>query len=71
MGWVSATPSCWRRPAPGSESESLPWLLLVAALLGLAMALVRARPIRADTAVPFGPPLALSFWGLLVAQFAG
>ncbi len=51
--------------------ESLPWLLLIAALLGLAMALVRAGPLRAETAVPFGPPLALSFWGLFVAQMAG
>lgn len=51
--------------------EALPWLLLFAALLGLAMALARAGPLRPETAVPFGPPLALSFWGLLVAQMAG
>jgi leader peptidase (prepilin peptidase) / N-methyltransferase len=46
----------------------LPWLLLAAALLGLVAALARGRPVRADTAVPFGPPLALAFWGLFLIQ---
>lgn len=50
--------------------ESLPWLVLIAAVLGLALALVRTQPIRAETAVPFGPPLALAFWGLFLAQAA-
>ena len=51
--------------------ELLAWVLLVAALLGLAAALARGRPVRADTAVPFGPPLALAFWGLFLVQGAG
>ena len=42
---------------------SLPWVVLGAALLGLVLAVLRARPLRAETAVPFGPPLALAFWG--------
>ena len=50
--------------------ESLPWLVLIAAVLGLALALVRTQPVRAETAVPFGPPLALAFWGLFLAQAA-
>ncbi len=50
--------------------EQLPWLVLVAALLGLALALVRTAPLRAETAVPFGPPLALAFWGLFLLQAA-
>jgi leader peptidase (prepilin peptidase) / N-methyltransferase len=49
----------------------LPWVLLLAALLGLGFALVRSRPIRAETAVPFGPPLALAFWALFVVAGAG
>ena len=52
-------------------AEALPWLVLTAAILGLALALTRARPVRAETAVPFGPPLALAFWSLFVAQAAG
>ena len=50
--------------------ESLPWLVLIAAVLGLALALARTQPVRAETAVPFGPPLALAFWGLFLAQAA-
>lgn len=41
---------------------ALPILLLAAALLGLAMAIAYRRPLRAETALPFGPPLALAFW---------
>jgi len=44
---------------------ALPWVLLVAALLGLAWAGARtARGDRLDrtTALPFGPPLALAIW---------
>ena len=48
--------------------EPLPWLVLMAAVLGLGLALARARPVRPETAVPFGPPLALSFWMLFLAQ---
>lgn len=44
--------------------ESLPWLVLAAALFGLLMALAQRRPLQAETAVPFGPALALAFWGL-------
>ena len=46
--------------------ERLPWVLLLAALLGLVFALTRPQPVRAETPVPFGPPLALAFWGLFV-----
>ena len=48
--------------------EPLPELVLAAALLGLGLAVVRAWPLRAETAVPFGPPLALAFWGLFLVQ---
>jgi len=44
---------------------ALPWVLLVAALLGLAWAGAKAaRGARLDgaTALPFGPPLALAIW---------
>ena len=50
--------------------ESLPWLVLISAVLGLALALARTQPVRAETAVQFGPPLALAFWGLFLAQAA-
>lgn len=49
----------------------LPWLVLMAAVMGLALAIARARPVRPETAVPFGPPLALAFWTLFVAQAVG
>jgi leader peptidase (prepilin peptidase)/N-methyltransferase len=52
-------------------AESLPWLVLLAALLGLGLAFTRSRPVRAETAVPFGPPLALAFWGLFLVQALG
>jgi leader peptidase (prepilin peptidase)/N-methyltransferase len=44
---------------------ALPWVVLLAALLGLLLALLqRARNVRltAETALPFGPPLALAIW---------
>ncbi len=45
--------------------QALPWVVLFAALLGLLLAaLQRARGARltAETALPFGPPLALAIW---------
>jgi leader peptidase (prepilin peptidase) / N-methyltransferase len=48
----------------------LPWVLLLAAPLGLGLALVRSRQLRGDTAVPFGPPLALAFWLLFLWRAA-
>lgn len=45
--------------------EALPRVALLAALLGLALAVVRhARGVALtrETAVPFGPPLALAIW---------
>lgn len=47
---------------------SLPWVVLAAALLGLLLALAQRRPLQAETAVPFGPALALAFWGLFMLQ---
>jgi leader peptidase (prepilin peptidase)/N-methyltransferase len=44
----------------------LPWVLVLAAPLGLGLALVRSRRLRGDTAIPFGPPLALAFWLLFL-----
>ena len=49
---------------------SLPWVVLAAALLGLVLALLRAGPLRAETAVPFGPPLALAFWVMFLLASA-
>lgn len=43
-------------------AERLPMVLLIAALAGLAQAALRRAPFRAETAVPFGPALALAFW---------
>jgi leader peptidase (prepilin peptidase)/N-methyltransferase len=53
--------------------EALPWLVLLAALLGLglavALALWRGARLRGDLALPFGPALALACWLLwLVLQ---
>lgn len=47
--------------------ERLASVLLAAALLGLLTALLRRGPVRGDTAVPFGPALALAFWGSYLA----
>ncbi len=47
--------------------EALPNLVLLAALLGLAAALVqhwRGQPLRAETAMPFGPALAAAGFAL-------
>jgi leader peptidase (prepilin peptidase)/N-methyltransferase len=52
-------------------AERLPLVVLAAALVGLAMALVAQRgELKAETALPFGPALALAFWGgfLLAAR---
>ncbi|MFZ1429036.1 MAG: A24 family peptidase, partial [Geminicoccaceae bacterium] len=46
--------------------DSLPWVVLAAALLGLVLALTQRQPMRAETAVPFGPALALAFWGVFL-----
>lgn len=46
--------------------DSLPWVVLAAALLGLVLALAQRQPMRAETAVPFGPALALAFWGVFL-----
>jgi leader peptidase (prepilin peptidase) / N-methyltransferase len=45
--------------------SGLPYVLLLAALLGLAMAAcvaLQGRRLHADSALPFGPCLALAFW---------
>jgi leader peptidase (prepilin peptidase)/N-methyltransferase len=45
--------------------EALPWVVLLAAAIGLALALFhRARGVALtrETALPFGPPLALAIW---------
>jgi leader peptidase (prepilin peptidase)/N-methyltransferase len=45
--------------------EALPWIVLLAALMGLCAALMlrlRGVELRADTALPFGTVLATSFW---------
>jgi leader peptidase (prepilin peptidase)/N-methyltransferase len=54
-----AVAGAWLGVAP------LPWVVLVAALLGLAGAAVlaaRGQVMRATTALPFGPFLALAIW---------
>jgi leader peptidase (prepilin peptidase)/N-methyltransferase len=57
-----AAAGAWLGPA------ELPLLVLAAALLGLALALLRSDALRAETPVPFGPPLALTFWALFLMQ---
>ena len=45
--------------------ETLPWVLLVAALLGLTAALLmrlRGHQVQSATAIPFGPCLAVAGW---------
>jgi leader peptidase (prepilin peptidase)/N-methyltransferase len=51
-------------------AASLPVVMLTAALLGLAFAVLRRQPLRAESAVPFGPALAVAFWAwfLLLAR---
>jgi leader peptidase (prepilin peptidase)/N-methyltransferase len=62
---LAAAAGLWLGP------EWLPWLFLLAGGLGLALAALRERSLRGDLAVPFGPPLALAFWILLLAAQAG
>jgi leader peptidase (prepilin peptidase)/N-methyltransferase len=45
--------------------SALPWVVLLAALVGLLIALaqrLRGERLTAETAVPFGPALALAIW---------
>jgi leader peptidase (prepilin peptidase) / N-methyltransferase len=45
--------------------SALPWVVLLAAMLGLMLALLRrmrGERVTAGTAVPFGPALALAIW---------
>jgi leader peptidase (prepilin peptidase)/N-methyltransferase len=58
---LAAAAGVWLGP------EALPSLLLLAAALGLLLAVVRERSLAGDRAVPFGPPLALAFWLLFLA----
>ena len=51
--------------------ESLPWVVLLAALIGLALALalhLRGRRIDRATALPFGPCLAVAIWAAFLYQ---
>lgn len=52
-------------------ATALPWLVLIAALVALAGATLVHGRLRGDLAVPFGPALALAFWGLLLAAQLG
>ncbi len=50
---------------------ALPWVVVLAALCGLAAAGVMAlvgRTIGRETVLPFGPPLAIAIWLLWLAQ---
>ncbi len=51
---------------------ALPWVLLGAALAGIAFALARhGRRVASGTAIPFGPPLCLAIWvGWIVSVWA-
>lgn len=52
--------------------ERLPTTVLAAALLGLAFALLARRgELAPETALPFGPALALAFWGGFVLALRG
>ena len=54
--------------------QALPWVVLLAALLGLALAVLqRARgiPLTRETALPFGPPLALAIWVVRIHGIPG
>jgi leader peptidase (prepilin peptidase)/N-methyltransferase len=55
-----AAAGAWLGPA------SLAWVILLAAPLGLFLAIARGTPLKGDSAVPFGPPLALAFWLLFL-----
>ncbi len=41
---------------------AMPWLLLLSASMGLALALLLHRRLDGAAAIPFGPPLSLAFW---------
>jgi len=54
--------------------EALPWVVLFAALLGLAFALAHRAPgaaLTRETIVPFGPALALAIWIVRLHGFPG
>ena len=64
-GWGSATPSCSRRPAPGSAGRRCRASWWSPPLAALAVALARALAgdrVSATTPVAFGSYLALAFW---------
>lgn len=45
--------------------QALPWVVLLACLLGLVIVLalrIRGRSITRETVLPFGPPLAAAIW---------
>jgi leader peptidase (prepilin peptidase)/N-methyltransferase len=48
-------------------AATLPWVVLLAATAGLALAVARGGNLRAETPVPFGPSLALAFWSCFLA----
>jgi leader peptidase (prepilin peptidase)/N-methyltransferase len=51
---------------------AMPWLVLLAGLIGLILAFLLHRRLRPTQEIPFGPPLALAFWLLfLMSQSAG
>ena len=54
--------------------EALPWVVLLAAVLGLALALLqraRGMALTRETALPFGPSLALAIWIVRLHGFPG
>lgn len=57
-----AAAGAWLGTAP------LPLVIFLAGLFGLVLALAQRRPLRGETAVPFGPALALAFWLAYAAQ---
>jgi prepilin signal peptidase PulO-like enzyme (type II secretory pathway) len=57
--------SCSRRPAPGPVGTESPDVVFLAALLGIAGAVVsrtRGDAMSWVTALPFGPCLAIALW---------
>lgn len=54
--------------------EALSWVVLLAAVLGLALAVFQRAcgvTLTRDTALPFGPPLALAIWIVRLYGFPG
>lgn len=52
--------------------EALPWVVLLGAFLGLMLALLqrcRGAALTRETALPFGPPLALAIWVIRLHGF--